>query len=360
MKTKRSRRTGITARVHQFIIILVTLLFVMAATGPVRAAPVNWTDTTGLWNVAANWSSNPLLPSGADNVTISVAGVQTITHGTGTDTINMLTIGTSTNTLLVNSGSTLAISSGGTNIGTIRADGLGSALGLNGGTFTNTGGTLDAINNAVVGLNGVNMVGGILSSSGGGTFIANSGANILNGVTLNGTMDMTTVANSRERIGNGMTLNGAVNIANGGIVSLDSTLGAVNSVGGTGTFNLNDAGARLALEGTGTTTLGANIVVRGQGNIGTPLLAGGTNALINNGRISADVVVGTLNITPGAGSGSFTNNNLLDARGGGQLLLSTSINNAAGQVAAAALARSRPSPAATTSSTASTSAARST
>ena len=35
----------------------------------------------------------------------------------------------------------------------------------------------------------------------------------------------------------------------------------------TATINLNDAGARLAIDGTGATTLGSNVVVRGQGTV---------------------------------------------------------------------------------------------
>ena len=65
----------------------------------------------------------------------------------------------------------------------------------------------------------------------------------------------------------------------------------------------------------------STVVVRGQGNIGTAAITGGTNNLVNNGRISADVNGGTLTIVPGAGGGAVTNNNLIDARGGGTLQL---------------------------------------
>src|SRR5262249_12276439 len=149
----------------------------------------------------------------------------------------------------------------------------------------------------------------------------------LSGVTVNGILDLTTFGSSRERVVNGTTLNGPVNIANGGILSLDSsnTSGGSQTIGGTGSINLNDASARLSLEGNGTATLGAGIVVHGQGNIGVPVFVAGTTNLINNGRISADANGGTLSITPGANSGNLTNNGVLEATGGGTLVLSANV-----------------------------------
>ena len=202
-----------------------------------------------------------------------------------------------------------------------------------GHNITNTGGVINIANGSVLNQFGSSITGGTINTTGTGAVVAHSStANILSGVTLNGLLDAATIANSRQRISNGITLNGNVNIANGGIVSLDSTLAPANGIGGAGTFNLNDAGARIALDGTGTSTLGANIVVRGQGNIGGPMFSGGTNNLTNNGRISSDVSGGTLSIIPGGGSGSVTNNGLFDARGGGTLKLSANINNTGGLI----------------------------
>ena len=309
------------------------------ATPSAQAAAVNWApDADGLWNVPANW--NPASPTAADDVTINVAGVRTITHNSGTDTIRTLT---NAETVLILGGSTLNISLGGTNTGFLTAGGASAGtLNLNGGTLTNTGGVITAANGGTVGLSGVTVTGGTLQSSGSGVFRANSsGNNVLNNVTLTGVLDVASgsSSNRRERIVNGLTLNsGSINIANGGILSLDSTLGANQTIGGSGgTINLNDAGARLAIEGNGNTTLGSGLTVRGQGNVGQALFAGGTNNLTNNGLISADVSGGTLNITPPAGSGSLTNNGVLEAVGGGTLLLSTNVTaNTGSQIAAGA------------------------
>jgi hypothetical protein len=222
-----------------------------------------------------------------------------------------------------------------TNNGILEASGGGTLL-LSANVIGNTGSQISAGAGSSVRQNGVTIT-GVINTSGAGLFTATSNtANLLNGVTLNGTLDLASIANSRERIGNGLTLNGTVNVANGGILSLDSTAtsGGNQTLGGTGTINLNDAGARLAQEGSGTTTLGANIVVRGQGNIGQAGIVGGTNNLVNNGRISADVSGGTLTIVAGAGSGAVTNNNILEAKTGGTLQFSSvSINNgASGQI----------------------------
>ena len=312
----------------------------LATALPAAAANCAWNTTAGNWAAAINWASclagngNPAgVPGAADSAANGASGVITINTAQSALNLNnagQINIDTS-NLNLVGAGQTS------TNSGTINVgSNITGSLGVFGGhTLNNNGGNINIANGSLLNQLGSTISGGTISTAGTGAVVANSnGSNILNGVTLAGLLDVTTNVNARERIGNGMTLNGNVNIANGGIVSLDSTLGAANSIVGTGSFNLNDPGARLALEGSGTTTLGASIVVRGQGNIGQPLSSGGTNVLVNNGRISADLGGATLNITPGGGSGSLTNNGVLDARNGGILQLSTSINNAAGQIAA--------------------------
>ena len=50
-----------TLRDHFVFVTLMSVTLVILAVVSVHAAPVNWTDATGFWDVAANWSSNPLL-----------------------------------------------------------------------------------------------------------------------------------------------------------------------------------------------------------------------------------------------------------------------------------------------------------
>ena len=172
-----------------------TLAAVLTALGllgaPSHADPVNWVDASGSWDVAANW--DPGIPAAADDVTISVTGVQTITHGTGDNTINSLTTNADA-ILVINGGSSLLISSSGTNAGTLQAGGASpGTLNLNGEVLTNTGGVLNADVGGLINLNGVSVVGGSLNSVGTGKFVANASSNnFLNGVTLNGTLDLAT------------------------------------------------------------------------------------------------------------------------------------------------------------------------
>ena len=62
------------------------------ATSPTQSATVDWTGGSSFWDLATNWSSNPLLPGAADDVVIDVAGAQTVTHRSGTNTIGSLSI----------------------------------------------------------------------------------------------------------------------------------------------------------------------------------------------------------------------------------------------------------------------------
>ena len=298
------------------------------------------------------------------NVVINLvdAGARLAIDGSGTTTLgaNVVVrgqgnIGTAINTggnnLLTNNGLISADVSGGTLSITAPASGGGSSFvnngtlqAINGATLllstnilSNPGGQIIAGTGSSVVQNGVTL-NGVLTASGSGVFTTtNSGANVLNAVALSGTLDMTSQGNSRERIVNGATINGVVNIANGGILSLDSASGTPDqTLGGNVVINLNDPGARLAIDGSGTTTLASGVTVRGQGNIGTAINTGGNSTLINNGLISADVGGGTLTLTPPAsGGGSFVvNNSTLQAVGGGTLQLLTNINNAAGLIQA--------------------------
>ncbi|MDP1646883.1 MAG: choice-of-anchor D domain-containing protein, partial [Rubrivivax sp.] len=172
--------------------------------------------------------------------------------------------------------------------------------------------------------NGV-RVNGVINASGTGVFTAiSSTANFLDGVNFTGTLDLGSIINARERIINGATINGAVNISNGAILGLDSsaTAGGNQTLAGAVVINLNDAGARLSIDGNGTTTLASGVTVRGQGNIGTAGFAGGTNTLFNNGTILADG--GTLSITNPAGSGSLAGTGTLRTSGGTLNLATTS------------------------------------
>jgi hypothetical protein len=97
------------------------------------------------------------------------------------------------------------------------------------------------------------------------------------------------------------------------------------------------AGNRIDLDGNGTTTFASGVTVRGHsGTIGRQINIGGTQTLVNNGTISADVAGGTHQITDSA----VTNNGTLSALNGGTLVLRPAMSPAAPP------ARSSPAPAA--------------
>jgi len=82
--------TRCPSRLRPLSLAIATLL---APAAP-HAAVVDWLpDADGFWDVVTNWSSNPALPGGADDVVIDVGGatVRTVTHRSGTNSVTSLT-----------------------------------------------------------------------------------------------------------------------------------------------------------------------------------------------------------------------------------------------------------------------------
>jgi hypothetical protein len=286
-------------------------------------------DTTnGVQSITGNGSIN-LNDAGA---WLSIEGTGSTTLGSGIVIHGQGNVGQAAfsagNNTLVNNGRITADVAGGTlaintpaNGGILENAGLVDAR--NGGTMMlsanvdNTGGTINAQTGSTVVQNGVSITAGTISTAGTGSFlVTNNGNNFMTGVTIAGNVDMASAGNARERLYGGETLNGTISIANGGILSLDSTSTPNQTITGTGTIALNDAGARLSIEGTGVTTLDTGITVHGQGNIGVALFSSGNNTLVNNGTISADVAGGTLTLNAPANGGSVTGTGTLEANGG--------------------------------------------
>ncbi len=168
-------------------------LSIAGLAGPVSAAAVNWTpNADGFWDIATNWSSTPALPGAADDVTLDVAGLVTITHRSGTTTINSLT----SQENLVVSGGSLTVSNAFTNAANTTLSG-GNLL-LNGvstlASLTQSLGTLSG--SGVVTVSGASSwTGGAQSGSGSTQFdgalsLSGNGTKSITGtrtVTLNGT-----------------------------------------------------------------------------------------------------------------------------------------------------------------------------
>jgi hypothetical protein len=73
------------------LVALIAALAALAA-GPAQSAVVNWIGASSFWDLATNWGSNPLLPGVADDVVINVAGAQTVTYRSGTNTVNSVAV----------------------------------------------------------------------------------------------------------------------------------------------------------------------------------------------------------------------------------------------------------------------------
>ncbi|MGY6274781.1 hypothetical protein, partial [Methylomonas sp. MgM2] len=86
---------------------LSTVIVSLLTPGLVSAAQINWTDTTGFWDVASNWSSDPSLPGSLDDVVLNVVGTQTVTVRStgGPFVINSVGTDNGDETLFINSGS---------------------------------------------------------------------------------------------------------------------------------------------------------------------------------------------------------------------------------------------------------------
>ncbi len=92
-----------------------------------RLAPVtnSWIGGNADWSVAADWSQNHTPLSGED---VAIGNGATVTHSTGSDTVNSIT---------VSGGSTLTLSGGTiTDASTLDASGGSSHFRLAGGTLT--------------------------------------------------------------------------------------------------------------------------------------------------------------------------------------------------------------------------------
>ncbi|MEO7319819.1 MAG: hypothetical protein ABIZ56_12590 [Chthoniobacteraceae bacterium] len=258
-----------------------------------RAADINATwsfPTNGSWDDATKWSSNPLFPNnGAStfNATIGApGGPYAVTLGVDI-TIENLNL-TSPGATLAHVGGTLEIN---------------GALTLQAGTYSVQGGAIK---------------GTTITESGGALVFTNNGNNRLDGATLNGDLNLNQAGGAVVRLQNGAGFTGNANLGtpdgSQSILAYEQT----STLSGA-TINMDGIGAAnyLNIEGTHTLTVGPTGKIRGQGSVGNQFFVGGTNALINQGLISADLDAGTLTLT--SGGGSFTNEGTVEAINGATL-----------------------------------------
>ncbi|MCY2953144.1 MAG: hypothetical protein NTU53_14365, partial [Planctomycetota bacterium] len=260
------------------------------------------------WNDPLNWSGDAL-PGAADDVTINVAANPTIRLTSGDQSIASLV----SDELLVLQGGTLAVDT------TVQ---LSADLTLAGGT----------------------IIGGTVGGTGGTKLICTPSGGTLDGVTLNTNLDLTGDY-SYANVVNGLTLNGTATLGYQARIYFN---GGSQTLGGMGTVVFNNCpNQALVANANGMTlTIGPNITIRGgngwvNNNTWTGSLigysnwvGGGLNAsVVNQGMIIPDVSGTSIVINP---SGTFTNQGTMGASNGGTLY----INGMTGNVGATLLSGS--------------------
>jgi hypothetical protein len=257
-----------------------------------------WTGLAvdGLWSTDNNWSEFHV-PTAADDAIIN--SNVTVTHNAGADAVHSLALST------------------------------GATLNLTGGSITDAT-TLDA----PTGDSHFNLAGGALVgatvSNGSTVFATTSSGGTLSGVTLAGTLDMTTVYGASATVAGGLTLNGGTvligsNTGNYGLLSFD---GGAQTLGGTGAvvFGTHVYDFLRAGPTSGSSlTIGPGVTVRGHtGAVGYSIYwLGPTDVTFTNqGTIQADTTGGTISL----GGNNWTNTGTVEATGGGSLNLTAPAN----------------------------------
>ncbi|HLJ97780.1 MAG TPA: CARDB domain-containing protein, partial [Gemmataceae bacterium] len=207
-------------------------------------------------------------------------------------------------------------------ISTHGASGVFGTVNLT-GTLTNTGNAL--LLNAATGswnmVSGSQIIGGALNTANGAELIGRAGT--LNGVTINGTLDMSLDVNSSLAVLNGLTLNSTLDLGDSLGIGHASLVffGGNQTLSGTGTIVFGgdtNGGNALTMLGSGTLTVGPGITIRGKD--GT---LSGTFA--NQGTIQADVAGGTIALVNGT---NWTNTGVIQALNSGTVQLGGSFTTA--------------------------------
>ena len=243
------------------------------------------------------------------------------------------------------------------NNGTISADVAGGVVALTGlgGGITNNG-TIRALNGGTIALQsnltggvgsqlvagagstilqqGVTITGIVNTSASGSLRADGNGNNYLSGVTLTGSLDLSSGASIERVVGN-LALNGTINIGNSSLLNFEGN----QTLSGNGTILFDASGNnRVGVDGgSKTLTLDSGVTIRGgSGSIGLGQLVNGSgNALVNNGIISSDMAGGV--ITLQGLDGGITNNGTISALNGGTLQLQSNlVGSPSGQLVAGA------------------------
>ena len=270
---------------------------------PGRAADINWIGGSSFWDLVTNWGSNPVLPGAGDNVFINAAGAQTVTHRSGTNTVNSLSI--LGDDMLAVTGGSLTVA---------NSFSAAAATSISAGTLTLNGASTMAslaLSGGVLGGTGSLVVGGASSwlagtQTGTGTTrydgalaLSGLGAKVLSGgrtVTLNGTTTWSgnTAANNGALQFSGGTLNnaGTFNDQNAFASFIDHGTGT-NAFNNIGTYNKQSntvTSVEAFYNNTGTTNVNAGTMLMQGASTSTGIynLAAGASLEFRNGTHTLD------------------------------------------------------------------------
>ncbi len=237
---------------------------------------VSWTvNADGDFDTAANWSTGAV-PNSADVVTIATSTFHTITHNSGADTVDKLTVG---NDLFELNGGSLNVLTAAS-----FADG-----------FEQTGGVLSA---ATVALHKGTLTGGSVTGT---TVITEAGTAVIGNYTIGGSATFTDTAVTNQTgaitVGDSTGANAHIKIGAAGHYNIAGDYG-INS--GSASATLVNAGLLAKTNGSATSAVGIDVVSTGT----LSAAAGGTLELDGNANM-AGATAGACTLAP-AGTGKTT------------------------------------------------------
>ena len=181
-------------RRHALALAAAAVLGPLSAT-PAAAAVCTWDTTNGNWSAITNWlgcvtgNGNPVQTPGS-NDTANIGGSGVVTIDSAQSVLNLNNAGQinldAFTLTLVGGGAT--VNTGIINVGSATS----AALQVSGGhNINNAGGVINVANGSVLNQFGSTISGGTINTTGDGKVVGfASGSNFLDGLTLNGTLDL--------------------------------------------------------------------------------------------------------------------------------------------------------------------------
>jgi hypothetical protein len=195
-------------------------------------------------------------------------------------------------------------------------------------TITNTGANITASGSgSTVNINDATIVGGTLTATGSNVMQTAGGSAELDGVTISSGTTYTNGGSETVTLVGAFVNDGTLAI-NGATANSIVNLGTSVTLSGDGTVTMSSGSGSAYLRGSNVTLTNKNNTIKGSGNIGDS----GALTIDNEATIDANVSGENLNIS--SGGGSITNTGTLEATGGGTLNLYNTVTNTGATITA--------------------------